>query len=94
MSWEGGDSLYSFQCYVRDGAKLYRYGFNFTVSPARSLGTGAPGDVGEIFNDRALTQFHIWRIEDTFEPKEEVQIEDILLETNTDDEPEQADDAN
>lgn len=80
--WEGGDSLHDFQCYVRDGEEIYRYGFKFTLSPPYD---GTPNATFEdAFNERSLTQYYIWRIDDSFEPAWKAEIEDILIETNTD----------
>lgn len=77
--WEGHDSLHSFQCFVKSGDRLFRYCFDFTVSPQARW--DAYKSFEELFSGRSLTQYYICRIEHrTTHPS----VDDILIQSNTD----------
>lgn len=80
--WEGNDSLHAMQFYVKDGETLWRYSFNFTLSPP--LWEREFANFNEVFGKRRLTQYCISRINDSIKPPTEAHIEDILIESRTD----------
>lgn len=81
VSWEGNDSLHNFRCFVKSGDRMFRYCFDFTVSPP--AGGNAFKSFEDLFSGRSLTQYSICRIDD--EKNTADAVDDILIQSNTDD---------
>lgn len=81
------ESLHVMEFYVQQGNTLWRYGFDFTLSPPFYFLPNSTPNV--VFRNRQLTQYRIWRVNEGVTPAQNAPIEHILTELRPDDEAEQ-----
>lgn len=74
------ESLHVMEFYVQQGETRWRYGFDLTLSTEFYPLPNANQNLSQIFQNRQLTQFRIWRVNQNITPASDAKRENVLIE--------------